>query len=503
MSVRRAVVSAALLFASTALGQLSESITVEVVEVPVYVTAADGTPLRGLSKDAFSLFVNGKQKPIDYFEEVDLSAGPVGSHSVRPPVLHQRRLYLLLFDLAFTRPGLIERAQRAADAAVVRSNPATDYFAVATFTRGGGVRFVVPFLNDYVAVRRAVATLQSNDAKDPLGVGLTSKQRRKWAEIEGRAQGAPLAIGFRTGDSYVDEIIAGSEVNQELARQIQRDDIQGELAGLGGVAARLASLEGQKHVVIFSAGFDPHMFVNLGQGYSEDPQMHHYLREMVSAFRGAGAFLDSIDVVGNRPVAASESLLRMSQPTGGETIRNTNDLAAALTRLAASHDVVYLLGFRRGDAAAGEIDVRVAGVPRDARISFRTGFAKPVAHRDLDPLQLADIVINDIPQNGLSLKLETSPKQISILFRPPEVVAQLLPERPYVEAMLYVFDERGGTALFRSKRLPFDAKQAPKAGIAGVRESMSLPPGRYTVKALLHVAGTQSVGFARGELVVP
>ena len=115
MSVRRAVVSAALLFASTALGQLSESITVEVVEVPVYVTAADGTPLRGLSKDAFSLFVNGKQKPIDYFEEVDLSARPVGAHSVRPPVLHQRRLYLLLFDLAFTRPGLIERAHHFPD----------------------------------------------------------------------------------------------------------------------------------------------------------------------------------------------------------------------------------------------------------------------------------------------------------------------------------------------------------------------------------------------------
>src|SRR6266545_4543250 len=357
MSVRRAVVGAALLFASTALGQLSESITVEVVEVPVYVTAADGTPLRGLSKDAFSLFVNGKQKPIDYFEEVDLAGGgqaPSPVQSASPsPILHQRRLYLLLFDLAFSRHGLIERAQRAADAAVVRSNPATDYFAVATFTRGGGMRFVVPFLNDYVAVRRAIATLQSNDAKDPLGVGLTSKQRKKWVEIEARAQGLPMAF-FRTGDPYVDEILAGSEVNQEIARQMFRDDIEHQFAGLGGVASRLASLEGQKHVVIFSAGFNPQLFVDLGRGYQEDPQMHRYLHEMVEAFRGAGAFLDSIDIVGNRPADASESLRRMSRPTGGETIRNTNDLAAAMTRLAASHDVVYLLGFRRGDAGAGE-----------------------------------------------------------------------------------------------------------------------------------------------------
>jgi hypothetical protein len=68
----------------------------------------------------------------------------------------------------------------------------------------------------------------------------------------------------------------------------------------------------------------------------------------------------------------------------------------------------------------------------------------------------------------------------------------------FLVPLLLLLDEHGGTAFFRSKRLPFDAKQAPKAGIAGVRESISLPPGRYVVKALLHVAGTPSVGFAQG-----
>jgi VWFA-related protein len=501
--------AALLLFASAALAQVSESITVEVIEVPVYVTAADGTPIRGLQKEAFSLLVNGKPRTIDYFEAVDLGGArraplPDGAIAARPPVLHERRLYLLLFDLAFTRPGLIERAQQGADAAVQRSNPATDYFAVATLTHGKGVRFVIPFLNDYVAVRRAIATLETSDLKDPIGVGLSARQRQKWAaQIEGHAQGTPLAVGFRTGDPYVDEIIEGSEVNQELSRQMLRDHIRLEFSGLGTVAARLAAMEGQKHVVIFSAGFDAGLFVDRGRGYNEDPQMHRYLREMVEAFRGAGAFLDAIDVVGNRSADAAEGLRRTVEPTGGELVRNSNDLAAAMTRLTTSHDVSYLLGFRRGDAAEGDIAVRVAGVPRDARVSYRTGFGKPATQHDLDPLQLADIVINDIPQNGLSLKLETSPKEIAILFRPAEVAAQLLPGKPYVEAMLYVFDEHGGTVLFRSKRLPFDAGSAPKVGIAGVREHAKLPPGRYVVKALLHVAGTQSVGFARGEMVVP
>jgi VWFA-related protein len=504
--------AAMLLLASAALGQVSENITVEVIQVPVYVTAADGTPVRGLTKEAFSLFVNGKPRTIDYFEEIDLGLRggqallpvPGREGQARVPVLHERRLYLLLFDLAYTRPGLIERAQQGADAAVQRSNPATDYFAVATLTHGKGVRFVIPFLNDYVAVRRAIATLETSDVKDPIGVGLSARQRQKWAaQIEGHAQGTPLAIGFRTGDPYVDEIIEGSEVNQELSRQMLRDRVRLEFSGLGTVAARLAAMEGQKHVVIFSAGFDGGLFVDRGRGYNEDPQMHRYLREMVEAFRGAGAFLDAIDVVGNRSADASESLRRTVEPTGGEMIRNSNDLAAAMTRLTTSHDVSYLLGFRRGDAAEGEIAVRVAGIPRDARVSFRTGFGKPAPQRDLDPLQLADIIINDIPQNGLSLQLETAPNEIAILFRPAEVAAQLAPGKPYLEALLYVFDQNGGTVLFRSKRLPFDAKSAPKEGISGVREKTKLPPGKYVVKALLHVAGTQSAGFARAELIVP
>src|SRR5438067_5450516 len=278
------LVAALLLFASAALGQVSESVTVEVIEVPVYVTAADGTPIRGLQKDAFSLFVNGKPRAIDYFEQVDLRGreallpAPAAQGQARVPALHGRRLYLLLFDLAFTRPARIERAQQAADTAVQRSNPATDYFAVATLTHGGGVRFVVPFLNDYVVVRRAIATLETNDVKDPLGVGLTAKQRQRWAKIEGRAQGVPLAIGFRTGDDYVDEIIAGSEQNQQLSRQMLRDNVQREFAGLGDVASRLAAMGGQKQAVTFRAGLNPNLFVKPAGGYTEHRRIHRYFR---------------------------------------------------------------------------------------------------------------------------------------------------------------------------------------------------------------------------------
>src|SRR5689334_2300455 len=108
----------ALLLVAAAHAQVRESITVEVIEVPVYVWGADGTPVRGLKKEAFQLFVNGKPQAIDYFDAIDYGSHPAATAAAQPVRdTRERRLYLLLFDLAYTPPGIIERAQKAADAA--------------------------------------------------------------------------------------------------------------------------------------------------------------------------------------------------------------------------------------------------------------------------------------------------------------------------------------------------------------------------------------------------
>src|SRR5205085_2274501 len=132
------------------------------------------------------------------------------------------------------------------------------------------------------------------------------------------------------------------------------------------------------------------------------PSMTLDLKAMVQKFIAAGAVLDSVDVAGNRPVNAEESLYRMSKPTGGEVIAAGNDIADALTRLAATHEVVYLLGFHPRGRATGAIDVGVSGIPRTSVVDFRTGYAAPPARGELDALQLADIVLNDVPQRGLT-----------------------------------------------------------------------------------------------------
>src|SRR5437660_656755 len=75
MHIRFVIAATLLCGAIAASAQVREQITVEAVDVPVYVFS-NGKPVRHLSKDDFELFVNGKPQPVDYFETVDFAAPP-------------------------------------------------------------------------------------------------------------------------------------------------------------------------------------------------------------------------------------------------------------------------------------------------------------------------------------------------------------------------------------------------------------------------------------------
>src|SRR5947209_9450173 len=107
--------------------------TVEVVQVPVYVSTSAGA-VTGLTRDNFELFVNGKRQPFQYFDVVDFAS----SAATARPDPRQRRLYCLVFDLFYASPNEIHRAQVAA-AQIVERAARDDVFAVATYTMRRGV----------------------------------------------------------------------------------------------------------------------------------------------------------------------------------------------------------------------------------------------------------------------------------------------------------------------------------------------------------------------------
>ena len=68
--MRPAIPTLLLAIAAASASARSEQTTVEVIQVPVYVTTS-GAPVENLTRGNFKLFVNGKPQKIDYFDVVD------------------------------------------------------------------------------------------------------------------------------------------------------------------------------------------------------------------------------------------------------------------------------------------------------------------------------------------------------------------------------------------------------------------------------------------------
>jgi VWFA-related protein len=467
---------------------------VQVVEVPVYVTA-DGAPVISLTRENFRLFVNGKPQAIDYFDQIDFAALP--PERARDP--RQRRMYMLVFDLNST-PNDLHRAQRAAidliDAAAENHT-----FSVASLGRGA-VGVIVPFTRDRLVVRHAIRNLKVSLTGDPLRLGLTPGERGGEIGRPERLNDPRLTVG--PGDPEIDVIAMISD----------------EIYGLGDLAMRLSGMEGHKHVVLLSRGFDaaalhgitPARNGTRGSALTFPPNaaLLAQLRYMIEEFTRAGVFLHAIDTAGLRPMQNAydnESLYALVRETGGTVIDRRNDLTSALRVLIDRQRVVYVLGFRppAGGAETNKISVKLTGAPRGARATFRPSYSTNVDPPDTaDRLRLADIVMNDIPQNGVTTDVRVDGSAVELAIPGREVLAHAVAGMVGAEAMFYVVT--GATVVeFRTKKITIDASVAEaklNEAPLRVRETFDLPPGKYTAKVLVRIDGSGALGFARTDFSV-
>lgn len=499
------------LLAVSALGQLRESVTVQVVEVPVYVTA-DGAPVTSLTRENFRLFVNGKPQTIDYFDQIDFAA--LSPERARDP--RQRRLYMLVFDLNST-PNDLHHAQRAA--IQLLDGAAEDHtFAVASLGRGA-VGVIVPFTRDRLVVRHAIRNLKVSLTGDPLRLGLTPGERGGEIGRPERLNDPRLTLG--PGEPEADVITMISD----------------EIYGLSELAMRLAGMEGHKHVVLLSRGFEASVLHGITapprQGdlrtgplaartrlndprvsalsYAPNAALMAQLRHMTEEFTKAGVFLHAIDTAGLRHMQTAydnESLYALARDTGGTVIDRRNDLTSALQLLIDRQRVVYVLGFRphAGGAATNTIKVKLTGAPRGARATFRPSYSATADPPDTaDRLRLADIVMNDIPQNGVTAEVRVEGSTVELAIPGREVLAHAVAGMVGAEAMFYIV---AGPAVveFRTKKITIDVARAEAAlneAPLRVRETFNLPAGKYTAKVLVRIDGSGALGFARLDFMVP
>src|SRR5438270_11242674 len=136
--------AAAWLLALSAFAQSTSTINVHVVELPVSVLDESGNPVRGLTAANFALYDEKKKQAITSFDTVDFGADAPAS-AISPMNPAARRSFVLLFDLGFTSPRAMSRAQDAARRFVTESTGPRDLIAVCTIDPDRGFRFPTAF----------------------------------------------------------------------------------------------------------------------------------------------------------------------------------------------------------------------------------------------------------------------------------------------------------------------------------------------------------------------
>ncbi|HEX8411614.1 MAG TPA: VWA domain-containing protein [Thermoanaerobaculia bacterium] len=525
--------------------KFEEKVTVSYVEVPVTVLGRDNHPVRGLTKANFEITDDGVKREVESFDAIDFAAaeGMTAVRAISPLNPASRRNFLLLFDLSYSNPQAIGRAQEAARNFVARSIGGRDLVAIASIDVNRGFRFVTAFTTDRDLLTAAIADPGNYRASDPLQIAS--------APILEVPEPSRNSTQRETGDVGLENLRDIARQSGRLDDALKRTRVKKQVEMLADIARSLQRLSGRKHLVLLSEGFDPRLVQGRAGGTMENqaeedfgvehgeiwkvdsdkrfgsPDSQSAIALMAREFRRADVVLHAVDIQGVRVANdvrggavfnSNEGLFILANSTGGTVFRNSNDISAEFDRLARQHDVVYVLGFRAPVGRAGQfhdLKVKLVNVP-GARVQHRGGYydagSEGVVERSLST---AEIIVNDIPQSDIrfdalaaAFPRDGAKSQVPVVL---EIAGQGLIEhaknkRATADIFVYAFDDGGIVRDSIYQRVTLDLAQVgDRLRSSGVRfyGTLELPPGRYAVKSLVRIAETDRKGYQRVDLEVP
>jgi VWFA-related protein len=527
-----------LLAASTASAQVSETINVHLVEVPVTVVDRSDNPVRGLTAANFEVYDRGAKQPVTNFEAIDFESEAVKSTSPLNP--SARRNFILLFDLSFSTPSGRDKAKEAARNFILRGMGRRDLAAVATLDVERGFRMVTALTSDRRLLGTAIMNPRTFVSSDPLRIASTTVSESVGNDTTMQAMAADPDDPANSGND-----IARGE--KKLNDQYNRTRIERQMHLLAEMGRTLRVLPGRKQLILFSEGFDPRLVrgrdaaasnededelqqTTAGRIWRIDSDARYgntmtlkLLDEMARSLQGSDVVLHAVDIQGVRVQAdengahinSNDALHLLSRPTGGEVFKNSNDINADLQKMLHAQDVVYVLGFRASASNDGkfhDLKVRVTGVP-GARVVHRAGYYDSGSETPLErSLSNAEIILNDINQNDIQVATLAAPfpstsgnskVPVVVDIGAQGLVSEAKGKSVVAEVYLYAFDDQGIVRDRSYKRLTIDT--AKMAGLNGVKyfQTLNLPPGKYAIKTLVRVAGTERKGYVRTDINVP
>lgn len=553
--------------AGTALAQTVEETfedTAQVVEVevPINVLTREGHAVRDLTVDDFEILDDGVAQQITGFRTIDLDLvlpGPTRTEVEAAIPASGRRHVLFLFDLSFSAPASLVRAREAARAFALERLHPTDLVAVATHSIESGARLLVTFTPDRAQVARAIDTLGAPKLlqlarRDPLQF-LIEDPGVLALDASSDVDPDESAIG-QLRESVIAHIQA---IGNEMAKQeksFQRGRISSWSRSMGELARLLDSVQGRKHVVYFSEGFDGRLLFGR-QPAADDQEVQQDLENMIRGrsflvdtdniygntllqgdvelmieeFRRADCVIQAVDIGGLRADQPAEERARsvgqdalffVANETGGNLFQDANDFGEQLGRAMERSTVTYLLSFRPSaisyDGAYHRLKVKVDG-PAGARVSAREGYYAPRPWEEIHPMErnllASDAIASATPDRSVPVDVLAAAFRAGLGAAYVPIIVEvagadlldghagaLLP----VEFYAYATDARGEMKDFFTQLVTLDLSGTRDAFAAtGLKYygHLDLEAGSHLLRVLVRNQATGRAGLATVSLEVP
>ncbi|MEW6210446.1 MAG: VWA domain-containing protein [Acidobacteriota bacterium] len=500
-------------------------ISAELVQVDVLVTDKSGKPVRGLKREDFELYDNGKLQHITHFSYEESRFNKVEADDETPRSLPRaitaselRRVMAFVIDTLHLNSEHVLRVRKLLEDFIDKKMEPGDLALI--IPTGGGSGLLQQFTSDQRILRRAIARLR------PFVFGFSPTPYRTLEPSFG-----PTRLGFPSAPP-----IRGINTIDFL----EEYDVRSTLRTMDNVIKSLARLPGRKLGVFISAGFR----VN-------QTQTNSALSEMTARAARANVVFYSIDPRGLDPlgleagdnpgesaadfieskrsdaIESQNSLNAIAADTGGKYFRNSNDIRRGLDQMLEENSEYYVLGFqpeeKKWDGKFHKLKVVVRG-HEDYRVSTRKGYLarteKPPGNRITDPkvAEMVEAVSSPLVRRDIDLVLtpfyRDDAKREPMLALLLHIDAARLNFRQVegryqtkLDMVGYLLDS-SGRAIDRFSHgihlnlQPDTYREALRRGLLSTR-TVSLKPGLYQARIFIREADSGLIGTANDFVEIP